>query len=182
MLRLAIFLIIGWILWTMLGPATLGPGPEPVRPVPRPELSLPLEGHIDRILIEKKARRLSVYQEGRLVREYRIALGSAPDGDKVRQGDGRTPEGVFKVDRRNDKSRFHLSLGLDYPKPEDRTRARAGGYDPGGDIFIHGQPNQIAAGHRVKGDWTDGCIAIDNHQIDELFAATRIGTEVEIRP
>ncbi|TKW67466.1 MAG: hypothetical protein DI616_06270 [Paracoccus denitrificans] len=166
----------------MLGPATLGPGPEPVRPVPRPELSLPLEGHIDRILIEKKARRLSVYQEGRLVREYRIALGSAPDGDKVRQGDGRTPEGVFKVDRRNDKSRFHLSLGLDYPKPEDRTRARAGGYDPGGDIFIHGQPNQIAAGHRVKGDWTDGCIAIDNHQIDELFAATRIGTEVEIRP
>lgn len=168
----------------MLGPTGLVPpsGVDPVRPVPRPELSLPISGSIDRILIEKQTRRMAVYQQGRLVREYRIALGFTPTGDKARQGDGKTPEGVFKVNRRNDQSQFHLSLGLDYPLPKDRARARAGGYDPGGDIFIHGQPNRIADGFRVKGDWTDGCIAIDNHQIAELFAATPIGTEVEIRP
>lgn len=184
LLRMTVLVIIGWILWSMLGPTGLGPptGTDPTRPLPRPELSLPLEGHIDRIVIEKKARRLSVYQQDKLVREYRIALGFAPDGDKVRQGDGKTPEGIFRVDRRNDRSQYYLSIGIDYPQPDDRKRARLGGYDPGGDIFIHGQPNQIEEGFRVKGDWTEGCIAIDNHQIDELFAATRIGTEVEIRP
>lgn len=184
MLRVAVFVIIGWILWTMLGPAGLvPPGGEHVpRPVPKPQLSLPIDGNIDRILIEKADRRMRVYQQGRLVRDYRIALGFQPEGDKSRQGDGKTPEGMFKVDRRNDQSKFHLSIGLDYPQAEDRAAARAGGYDPGGDIFIHGQPNQIEDGFRVKGDWTDGCIALDNHQIAELFAATRIGTEVEIRP
>ncbi|HMQ42607.1 MAG TPA: L,D-transpeptidase family protein [Paracoccus sp. (in: a-proteobacteria)] len=190
MLRFLFLLLIGWLLWAMFGPALMNRpiGPDPTPPMARPErpvtpdLNLPLQGDIDRILIEKGARRLSVYQQGNLVREYRIALGFAPDGDKVRQGDGKTPEGVFKVDRRNDRSQFHLSLGLDYPQPEDRRRASVGGYNPGGDIFIHGQPNHIAEGYRVKGDWTEGCIAIDNHQIDELFAATRIGTEVEIRP
>ena len=116
------------------------------------------------------------------MREYRIALGFAPEGDKARQGDGKTPEGLYKIDRRNDRSKFYLSLGIDYPQAQDRQRARAGGYDPGGDIFIHGQPNQIAEGYRVKGDWTEGCVAIDNAQIAELFAATPIGTEVEIRP
>lgn len=175
---------LGWILWSLFGPMGLAPsgGVDATRPPPRPELSLPLQGDIDRILIEKEARRLSVYQQGKMVREYRIALGFAPEGDKLKQGDGKTPEGVFKVDRRNDRSQFHLSLGIDYPQSDDRKRARNGGYDPGGDIFIHGQPNQIEDGFRVKGDWTDGCIAIDNHQIAELFAATRIGTEVEIRP
>ncbi|MFD1794582.1 murein L,D-transpeptidase family protein [Paracoccus aurantiacus] len=187
MLRLLFLLLIGWLLWSMLGPETIRTpvGPDPQRPVTRPErpdLTRPIQGNIDRILIEKGARRLTVYQKGDLVREYRIALGFAPDGDKVKQGDGKTPEGVFKVDRRNDRSKFHLSLGIDYPQADDRKRARDGGYSPGGDIFIHGQPNQIAEGYRVKGDWTEGCIAIDNHQIEELFAATRIGTEVEIRP
>lgn len=152
-------------------------------PAHRPvDLHQPLNGNIDKILIEKGLRRLVVYQNGKPVREYRIALGFDPNGSKLRQGDGKTPEGIYKVDRRNDRSKFHLSLGIDYPQSEDRARATKSGYDPGGDIFIHGQPNQIAEGYRLKGDWTAGCIAIDNYQMDELFAAAPVGTEVEIRP
>ncbi len=194
-LLLLLLLWLLWLLWTVFGGEfTRAPapplGPEPVPPVSRPEpparpapdLSQPLRGKIDRILIEKGARRLTVYQNGNAVREYRVALGFTPEGDKVRQGDGKTPEGHYRIDRRNDRSKFHLSLGIDYPRPEDRARATKGGYSPGGDIFIHGQPNQIAEGYRVKGDWTEGCVAIDNHQIEELFAATPIGTPVEIRP
>ncbi|MDO5643986.1 MAG: L,D-transpeptidase family protein [Paracoccus sp. (in: a-proteobacteria)] len=180
---MAAFLVILWMLLSLLAPGTQRPGmTDAPRPVPRPELSAPIIGQIDRIVIEKQARKMRVYQQGRLVRAYDIALGFAPEGDKRMQGDGKTPEGVFRIDRRNAASRFHLSLGLDYPRAQDRARAQAGGYDPGGDIFIHGQPNHIAKGFRVKGDWTDGCVAIDNHQIAELFAATPIGTEVEIRP
>ena len=198
-LRILLLGLILWLLWTMFGGEFTRPhvppvGPDPVPPVsrpdrpqppvqpPAPDRSQPLRGNIDRILIEKGARRLTVYQDGKRVREYRIALGFTPDGDKVRQGDGKTPEGIYKIDRRNDRSKFHLSLGINYPQPEDRARAKKGGYSPGGDIFIHGQPNQIADGYRVKGDWTEGCVAIDNHQIEELFAATPMGTEVEIRP
>ncbi len=143
----------------------------------------PIEGQIDRIVIDKTGRLMVAFQDGRPVRAFQVALGPAPEGRKTRQGDGRTPEGVFRVDRRNDASRFHLSLGLDYPRPQDRARARAAGLHPGGDIFIHGQPNgRVARGFRIKGDWTDGCIAVSDAEIEELFAATRIGTEVEIRP
>ena len=192
-LRILLLLLILWLLWSMFGGEfTRAPTPpvvpDPVPPITRPErpqvpdLGQPLRGNIDRILIEKGARRLTAYQNGKPVREYRIALGFTPEGDKIRQGDGKTPEGLYKIDRRNDRSKFHLSLGIDYPQPEDRARAKKGGYSPGGDIFIHGQPNQIAEGYRVKGDWTEGCVAIDNHQIEELFAATPMGTAVEIRP
>jgi len=148
-----------------------------------PDVPLPpLEGRIDRILIEKDARRLTVYRDGEALRSYRVALGSAPDGDKQRQGDGRTPEGMFHIDRRNPASTFHLSLGIDYPQAEDVARARAGGYSPGGDIFIHGQPNGYDAFPTLAYDWTEGCIALSDDEIEELWRVTDIGTEVEIRP
>ena len=151
----------------------------PVGPIaPQP----PLVGTVDRIVVEKGARRLTVWKDGKQLRSYPVALGFSPVGDKLRQGDGKTPEGLFRIDRRNDRSRFHLSLGLDYPQPEDRTRARKGGYDPGGDIMLHGQPNAIPVGMRAKGDWTAGCIALTNAQINELWRVTKIGTLVEIRP
>lgn len=152
--------------------------PERPAPVPPVRLTSP----VTRIVIEKSARRMTVEQQDGQPKTFRIALGFSPEGDKSRQGDGRTPEGVFRIDRLNRQSRFHLSLGIDYPQKQHREAARRGGYDPGGDIMIHGQPNQIAEGFRVKGDWTEGCIAIDNHEIDEIFAQARIGTEVEIRP
>lgn len=168
------FLAIAVVIWQHGGP---GPVPGPV-----PQPPGPLTGQIDRIVIEKSARRLTVYRDDLPLKSYRVALGFAPEGDKTRQGDGRTPEGVFKIDRRNPQSRFHLSLGLDYPQPDDRARAQAGGYSPGGDIFIHGQPNGYEAVPTLGYDWTAGCIAVSNAEIEELWRATPVGTEVEIRP
>lgn len=151
----------------------------PMRPLPPPPA---LSGTVDSIVIEKAARRMQLFQDGKPVRTYNIALGFTPEGDKVRQGDGKTPEGEFTIDRRNSESAFHLSLGLDYPRPKDRSRAAIGGYNPGGDIFIHGQPNALPEGLKLKGDWTAGCIAVSNAEMREIWAATPIGTKVEIRP
>ena len=142
----------------------------------------PLTGTVDRIVIEKAARRMQLFQDGKPVRTYQIALGFTPAGDKARQGDGKTPEGEFSIDRRNDESAFHLSLGLNYPRPKDVQRASEAGYSPGGDIFIHGQPNALPEGSRLKGDWTAGCIALTNAEIREIWAVAPIGTKVEVRP
>ena len=147
--------------------------------VPAP---LPLIGQIDRIVVEKSARQMMLYQNGTIIRKYAMALGFAAIGDKSRQGDGRTPEGIYRINRRNDRSAYHLSLGLDYPKPEDIARAAAEGFDPGGDIMIHGQPNSFPDAAVIKGDWTAGCIAVSNAEIREIFAVTPIGTKVEIKP
>lgn len=176
LLRLLVYLCLlvgfGFIAASLYSP----PVPMPTAPPP------PLVGEVDRIVIEKAARRMQLFQDGKAVRTYRIALGFTPEGDKARQGDGKTPEGAFTVDRRNPESAFHLSVGLDYPRPEDRERAAKGGYSPGGDIFIHGQPNALPEGLRLKGDWTAGCIALTNAEIREVWAVTPIGTKVEILP
>ena len=169
-----IVLIFG--IWAALIPQ------RPVPPHPFPSDAVALNGPVDRILIEKSARRMTAYRNGTALKTYRIALGFAPDGNKFREGDGKTPEGIFRIDRLNDESAYHLSLGIDYPRPKDRARAAASGVNPGGDIFIHGQPNQIPAGITLPGDWTAGCIAVSNSEIVEIFAAASIGTEVEIRP
>ncbi len=155
------------------------------RPVTPPPVTVALPDRIDRILIEKSARRMSLLKEGEVVRIYDIALGfTPPEGDKDREGDGRTPEGLFKIDRRNPNSAYHLSLGIDYPQPEDVARGRMGGYSPpGGDIMIHGQPNGL--GGRIGAipyDWTAGCIAVSDAEMREIWAVAGIGTEVEIRP
>ncbi len=142
----------------------------------------PLTGQIDRIVIEKAERRMVLYRDGVPLRVYRIALGFAPEGDKERQGDGRTPEGVFRIDRRNPESSYYLSLGIDYPQREDLVRASAGGYSAGGDIMIHGQPRGVTGRQRIASDWTAGCIAVTNEIMDELWRVAGIGTEVEIRP
>ncbi len=147
---------------------------------PRP--AAPLDGPVDRVVIDKSDRTLALMRDGRMLRRYPMGLGFAPEGDKDREGDGRTPEGTFRIDRRNDESRFHLSLGLDYPRPEDRARAAKGGYSPGGDIFIHGQPDGIEGRTRLLHDWTAGCIAVTNANMDEIWRVVPLGTEVEIVP
>jgi murein L,D-transpeptidase YafK len=152
--------------------------PERVTLPPPP----PLAGQIDRIVIDKSDRRMQLIQDDRVVRTYRIALGFTPAGDKQRQGDGKTPEGAFTINRRNNQSAFHLSLGIDYPQEDDLRRAAAGGYSPGGDIFIHGQPNSIGDGFRLRGDWTNGCIAVTNREMREIWEVTPLGTPVDIRP
>ncbi len=142
----------------------------------------PLARTIDRIMVEKADRRLTVYRDGAALRVYRISLGHEPVGDKTRQGDGRTPEGLFRIDRRNLTSRFHLSLGLDYPQPAHAARAAAGGYGPGGDIFIHGQPPGLGPRQRLNHDRTAGCIAVSNAVVEELWRVTELGTLVEVTP
>ena len=136
----------------------------------------------DRVLIEKAARRMTLYRRGEALKGYEIALGFAPKGDKAREGDGRTPEGVYHIDRRNGASAYHLSLGISYPTPAQRAQARTEGRDPGGDIFIHGQPNALPESLTVPGDWTAGCIAVSNQEIAEIWAMVPIGAKVEIKP
>ena len=151
-----------------------------LRPHPKPLSLQPLEG-VSRILVEKSKRRLTVYVGDQVARIWPIALGRDPVGDKTREGDNRTPEGIFRVDRLNGASAYHLSLGLDYPQPKHRAQARALGVSPGGDIMIHGQPNRSPFG-KLSGDWTAGCIALSDAEVTQLFAATAVGTVVEIRP
>jgi len=137
---------------------------------------------VDRILVLKGKRRMHLMHKGRIVRTYRIALGFSPQRHKVKQGDGRTPEGIYRISFRNPGSRFHLSLKVSYPNRQDRTRARRLGVDPGGDIFIHGQPRGIrSAVGALRRDWTLGCIAVSNAEIRELWRSVPKGTVIEIR-
>ncbi|NRQ07503.1 hypothetical protein XMV201_001302 [Aliiroseovarius sp. xm-v-201] len=167
---LAVIALIGVILWDRFAPP------------PPPPLMEPISGQIDRILVEKAARKMTVFREGEALRTYRIALGFTPEGDKEVEGDGKTPEGLFRINRRNPGSAYHLSLGIDYPQPEDISHARSMGKSPGGDIFIHGQPNGVGRLVTLPGDWTAGCIAVSDAEIEELWSITPDGTEVEIRP
>jgi murein L,D-transpeptidase YafK len=138
----------------------------------------------DSIVIEKKARRLNLYHQGRLLRTYRVALGANPVGDKRFAGDRRTPEGVFFIDYKHEKSDYHLAMHISYPDSSHRARAEAAGVSPGGDIMIHGLKNgQGASGafHRTV-DWTDGCIALTDEEIEGMWSAVMVGTPVEIKP
>ncbi len=139
---------------------------------------------VDRILVEKGARRLSLLRHGKSVRSYRIALGPNPLHPKIQEGDGRTPEGEFTIDYRNPQSRFHRSLHISYPRPEDQLRAEAMEVSPGGDIMIHGLgPQRRWAGtEHFQQDWTEGCIAVTDEEIDEIWEMVDDGTHIEIRP
>ena len=139
---------------------------------------------VDSILVEKSARRLSLFQHGRLVRIYAVALGQQPVGDKVRRGDKRTPEGRFRIEARNPQSRYHRALRISYPDAGHRARAQMLGVSPGGDIMIHGLPARqawVGAAHRDF-DWTEGCIALTNQEIDEIWSAVPVGTPIHIMP
>jgi murein L,D-transpeptidase YafK len=138
----------------------------------------------DRVIVKKSARSLILISDGHVLRSYRIALGSAPVGAKEHQGDHKTPEGNYILDRRNAKSRFYKSIHVSYPSEEDKKRASRQGVDPGGDIMIHGLPNGfgwLGATHRVR-DWTDGCIAVSDAEMDEIWDLVRDGTPIKIEP
>jgi murein L,D-transpeptidase YafK len=137
-----------------------------------------------RIVVNKKERTMQLMRNSKVLRSYRIALGGEPVGAKTQQGDHRTPEGNYVVDRRNMRSKFHRALHISYPNAADRERARKLGVSPGGDIFIHGLPNGygwIGGAHRAH-DWTDGCIAVTDQEIEEIWQLVDDGTPVEIRP
>jgi murein L,D-transpeptidase YafK len=141
-------------------------------------------GIADRIVVHKKDRIMELMHQGQVLKTYKIALGGQPVGAKTRQGDHRTPEGVYITDRRKAHSQFHRALHISYPYAADRQRARKLGVSPGGDIFIHGLPNGygwIGSEHRAR-DWTDGCIAVTDQEIEEIWRLVGDGTPVEIRP
>ena len=139
---------------------------------------------VDRILIEKSARRLMLISQGEVLKTYKIALGGNPIGPKERQGDNKTPEGTYVIDGRNRDSRFYLSLHISYPNERDKNRAKELGVSPGGDIMIHGIKNGSSwvGGAHAKVDWTNGCIAVTNEEIEEIAKLAPGGTIVEIRP
>ena len=128
------------------------------------------------IVAYKARRRLIVMHEAEVLQAYDFDLGFSPEGHKQFEGDGKTPEGTYLIDRKNPRSAYHLSLGISYPNDADRAYARSHGRSPGGDIFIHGTPRRF----RNKPDWTAGCIAVDNHEIEEMFTMVNIGTPIVI--
>jgi murein L,D-transpeptidase YafK len=139
---------------------------------------------VDRIVIEKQNRTLSLMAGAKILKTYKVALGGQPVGAKNRQGDHKTPEGIYSVDAKNPNSQFYKALHISYPNQADRENARQLGVRPGGDVEIHGLGAKwgwIGAKHRLT-DWTDGCIAVTNEEIDEIYPQIQVGTPVEIRP
>lgn len=136
-------------------------------------------GIADAVLVDKSERTLHLLREGKAIATFPVALGFNPDGHKTEQGDGRTPEGTYILDWHNPNSRFHLSIHVSYPDDADRAQAAARGVPPGGDIFIHGTPGWLT---RIGWDWTLGCIALSNADMDVVYASVSDGTPITIRP
>lgn len=137
--------------------------------------------HADHVLVLKKERTLELLSQGKPIKTYKVALGGDPVGPKARQGDHKTPEGIYVLDSRNPHSQFYKSIHISYPSAKDRAAARKSGVSPGGDVFVHGLPKGygwVGASHRL----TDGCIAVTNEEIDEIWRAVPDGTPIEIRP
>ena len=144
---------------------------------------LSLSARADKVIVFKEQRLLVLVQGGRTIKTYRVALGGDPNGPKQQEGDHRTPDGLYVLDRRNEHSRFYRSIHISYPNTRDRRDAAARGVSPGGDIMIHGLPNGmgwIGSVHRAR-DWTDGCIAVTNDEMDEIWRAVPDGTAIEIK-
>jgi hypothetical protein len=159
---------------------------EPLYAVPLPASGARLgpPAAADSIVVYKRERTLTLFNRGVPVRSYFVALGSKPVGDKQRAGDQRTPEGLFHINAHNPASKFHLALRISYPDDAHRSRAQALGVDPGGDIMIHGLPKEYSAAgkdHR-QNDWTNGCVALSNQEIEEIWHAVPDGTPVQIKP
>ncbi|MBU2981085.1 L,D-transpeptidase family protein [Lentibacter algarum] len=133
---------------------------------------------ITHVVVDKTKRRMFLLSGPEVIKAYRVGLGFSPDGHKEVEGDGRTPEGRYTIDRRNPDSQFHLSIGISYPNANDIAKARSLGKSPGGDIFIHGRPKKYRNGKR---DWTAGCIAVKDREMEEIYAMVKNGTPITIR-
>ncbi|MCM2561947.1 L,D-transpeptidase family protein [Lutimaribacter sp. EGI FJ00015] len=134
---------------------------------------------VTHVVVNKGARKMYLLHHEKALKAYDVGLGFNPVGHKQHEGDGRTPEGTYIIDRRNPDSEFHLSIGINYPRNTDRRSAREAGVSPGGDIFIHGRPWQYRKGGR---DWTAGCIAVTNGEMEDIYAMVRNGTPITINP
>jgi murein L,D-transpeptidase YafK len=149
-----------------------------------PEQPIPNNVQADRIIVEKDKRKLSLMKNGSVLKSYQVALGRQPVGQKMKEGDNRTPEGNYKIDYRNPKSNYYRALHISYPDKADVARAKKGGSNPGGDIMIHGLRKGlgwVGKLHRIV-DWTRGCIAVTNWEVEEIWRVVPDGTPIEIYP
>ena len=141
------------------------------------------EPKVDHVVLVKTKHKLLLLSGDRVVKSYRVALGRGGLAPKRRQGDGRTPEGIYRIDYRNPASKYHLALHISYPESSDKQRAQRLGVNPGGDIMIHGLPREfswVGSRHRLS-DWTEGCIAVTDSEIEEIWKLVPDGTPVEVR-
>jgi murein L,D-transpeptidase YafK len=163
---LVVLAVIGIATWSL----------RPTAPPPNPQADL--------VVVHKAARRLELYQKGVLLRSYAVSLGPNPVGAKWREGDGKTPEGEYRIDYRKADSSFHRALHISYPEPKDVAAARAHGVSPGGLVMIHGTKNGVSRNglHRLPHDWTDGCVAVTDREIEEIWRIVPDGTRVMIEP
>jgi murein L,D-transpeptidase YafK len=133
---------------------------------------------VTRVEVHKSSRQLFLFHHGEVLDQFEIELGFAPEGHKTTEGDGRTPEGRYTIDRRNPNSEYYLSIGISYPNADDISQARTRGVSPGGDIFIHGTTRPF----RGQNDWTAGCIAVSNRDMRRIYAMVQDGTTIDIFP
>ncbi|PIE12976.1 MAG: hypothetical protein CSA68_12085 [Rhodobacterales bacterium] len=134
---------------------------------------------VTRVVVYKERHQMYLLHHDTVLKSYRIALGFAPEGHKKFQGDGKTPEGDYIIDRRNPNSNFYLSIGISYPNTDDLAHAKAAGRDPGGDIFIHGGRRR---GDPKRADWTAGCISVPDRHMRTIYSMVRNGTPITIHP
>ncbi len=148
------------------------------------QAALPPPIKVDRVIVLKSQRKLALMRGEEVLRIYSVALGRYPNGHKQSAGDSRTPEGSYVLDRRLTNSQFHRAIHISYPNPRDVAEARRRGDDPGGSIMIHGLPKDWSAGalNHPKLDWTQGCIAVTNQEMDEIWRLVADGTPIEIDP
>ena len=144
--------------------------------------AIPSDANVDKVYVDKSERVLKLLSGDRVIKTYHIALGDSPAGHKRQQGDERTPTGTYKLDYKNEKSSYYRSIHVSYPNASDKAQARKRGVSPGGDIMIHGQKNGFGhlAAVTQKRDWTDGCIAVTDDEMDEIMSVYQAGMPIEI--
>ena len=145
---------------------------------------LPANSQVDLLVVQKSQNEMMAYADGKLLKTYQVSFGDAPLGHKEFEGDEKTPEGVYTINAKNDKSGYHKNLGISYPNEKDIDHAKSLGVSPGGDIKIHGIRNGLGMINKFQRliNWTNGCIALTNSEIDELYTSVKIGTRIEIKP
>lgn len=164
----------------VVGVARAEPGFQPVVNIQPQPTVMPT---VTRIVVHKAARRMELLSGNQVLRSYRVSLGLQPQGHKEREGDFRTPEGRYLLTRRNPRSDFFLSIQVSYPNDRDVKRARSNGWEPGGAIMIHGMPNRLKREPEYyQRDWTDGCIAVSNSDMVEIWLMTSHNTPIDILP
>jgi murein L,D-transpeptidase YafK len=157
--------------------------PSPQSQMPASQMPLAQMPRVTRVVVHKSARRMDLLSGEQVVRSYRVSLGLQPQGPKERSGDFRTPEGRYHLTRRNPRSDFFLSIQVSYPNERDAKHARANGWEPGGSIMIHGLPNRLKQDlDYYTRDWTDGCIAVSNSDMVEIWLFTNQNTPIDILP